>query len=374
MAGRIFIDLVTDAEEITQVRGIRAVVKRLANDSLAYICGISEWPFLWTTHWFQTIAPYETGTVTATDTSKTVTGASTTFTSAMVGRKIRFEDETAYYTIAAYVSATEITLDQPYSGTGGSGLEYSIFKDEYMLRADLDQQKKIRQSDNGYALFSLSASDLDDNYPANQGYGDPAFDVYTGRAVKTYSTGTITLTSGDRTLTGSGTSWLSAEGVSKGTKIKIGSSIYTVNTVDSDTLIELYEAPTANVSAGTSYTAILDNAVVQLGVSIPDSVQTYYYRFQRIPAVMDADNDVPDMPHSMHPLILLRMLPTLWRHRGNIDRAVSDEASFERELNKWIAHYALPVLDRSYPIKPFSSWNRGWEARWPSGTGIPLWR
>lgn len=373
MAGNRYIDLITDAEEITQVRSIRAVVRRLANDVTAHICGLAEWPFLWTTDWFQTTDDYTTGTVEITNGSATVTGTSTTFTAAMVGRKVRFGSDTGYYTIKTFTSTTSITLDQVYTGTTDTAATFVIYKDEYLLRADLDTQKRIRQSENGYALFSMSATEFDSQYPIPTGTGVPSLDVYVGRAVKTYTTGTITLTSGGRTLTGASTAWTSAEGLTRGTKLKIGSLIFTVNTVDSDTSITLYEAPTANVSAGTAYTAILDNAVVELH-SIPDSVQTFYYRFQRFPAVMDADNDLPDMPYPMHPLIRLGMLPTLWRHKGMNDKALQDEASFDKQLREWVAKYQLPVLDRTYPMHPFTIRHRLKEARWPAGTGVPLYR
>ena len=374
MAGSRFIDLVTDAEEITQTKSIRSTVKRLANDVLAQICGFTEWPYLWTTDFFQSIAPYETGTATVTDEDATVTFAGgASITAAMVGRKIRFGTETAYYTIKSRTSATEIELDQNYSGTTSATATFSIYKDEYLLRSDVDVQKRIREAENGVALFSLSATEFDDLYPIPTGEGTPGLDVFIGRATKTYSTGTVSASSGDRTLTGASTAWLTAEGVTKGTKIQIGSLLFTVNTVDSDTAIELYEVPTAAIGAGTAYVALLNNPVVQLH-AIPDEVLTFYYRFQRIPAVMDADNDVPDLPYPMHSTLRLGMLPFFWRHRGNIDRAIESQQQFEKELNAWVAKYQLPVLDRRMPLHPFSIRRPTREARWEVGTGVPLYR
>ena len=374
MAGIRLIDLVTDAEEITQVRAIRSTVKRLANDIVAGICGMTEWPHLWTTDSFQSIAPYETGTASITDEDATVTFTTSVITAAMVGRKIRFGSETAYYTIKSRTSATEIELDQNYSGTTNATATFSLYKDEYLLRADVDVQKRIREAENGYALFSLSATEFDSSYPIPTGEGVPSLDVYVGRAVKTYSTGTVSMTSGDRTLTGAGSpAWLSAEGLTRGTKLQVGTLIFTVNTIDSNTLIEVYEAPTATIPVDTAYVALLNNPVVQLH-AIPDAVTTFYYRFQRIPAVMDADNDLPDLPYPMHPLVRLGMLPNLWRHRGNIDRAIESQTQFEKELGAWMSKYNLPVLDRSHPLHPFTIRQRIREARWESGTGVPLYR
>jgi hypothetical protein len=83
MAGLRFIDIVTDAEEVTQVRSLREFVKRQANISLAMVCGLWECPFLWTTDWFQTIAEYATGTVAVTTGLATITGTGTTFTATL---------------------------------------------------------------------------------------------------------------------------------------------------------------------------------------------------------------------------------------------------------------------------------------------------
>lgn len=371
MAGSRTIDLITDVEEITEVRSLRAFAKRLCNASVAEICGFNEWPFLWTVDWFQTIAPYETGTVTMTEASKTVTGSGTTFTAAMVGRKIRIETETAYYLIAAYVSATEITLEQPYTGTTASSLTFSIYKDEYLLRGDVDTQKQLRDSDNGVAFFSTSASEFDVSHPSPSGTGVPRLSVFSGRATKTYSTGTVSMTSASRVLTGSSTLWTSVEGLTKGTKLKIGTLLFTVNIVNSDTQITVYEVATSDITAGTSYTAILDNYVVQLH-SIPSAITTVYYRFQRIPAVLDADNDIPDLPYAMHQLIKTRMLPTFWRHKGMTDRAAQAEIDFDRDMVKWQMKYLLPVLDQKRPIHPFSNRQGMMEAPWGSHTGVPL--
>jgi len=72
-------------------------------------------------------ADYETGTVTATNGSPTVTGSGTTFVTGHAGKRIRFGTETTFYTIQTYVSATEVTLTTNYAGTTGSGKAYKIF-------------------------------------------------------------------------------------------------------------------------------------------------------------------------------------------------------------------------------------------------------
>jgi len=380
MASTRFIDLVTNAEEITQVRGLRAFVKRLCNDIVGVMAASIEMPHLWTNDWFQTIAKVTAGTVSVTNGSATVTGTGTAFTAAMVGRKIRIEDDTAYYLIKSRSSDTAIVLgnegglDQPYQGDTDTTAEYSLFKDEYLLRADVDTQKRLRNSDNGYVLLSLSATEFDDRYPSPTGSGTPFVDVFLGREVKTYSTGTVSMTSGGRTITGaSSPAWLSVEGLTRGSKVVINDIVFTVFTVDSDTQITTYEAATSTIASGTAYKVILDNLIVQLH-SIPDTVETNYYRFQRRPAILDADGDLPDLPYAMHKTIQVGMLPTLWRHKGFMDRVLEAEGTFDKQMAQWERKYQNPINDRQNILHPYSIQRRINLARWPVGTGVPLYR
>lgn len=69
---------------------------------------------------------YNTGTVTVTNGSATVTGSGTTFTVGMVGRYFKCLGA-GTIKIAAYVSATEITLDYAYDGATKAGASYMIY-------------------------------------------------------------------------------------------------------------------------------------------------------------------------------------------------------------------------------------------------------
>jgi len=61
---------------------------------------------------------YTTGTITTlANGGIAVTGSSTTFTAAMVGRYFKVDSDGDWYKILSYSSATSITLDRPYQGT-----------------------------------------------------------------------------------------------------------------------------------------------------------------------------------------------------------------------------------------------------------------
>jgi hypothetical protein len=71
-------------------------------------------------------APYSTGTVSIVAGDTTVTGSGTTFTSAMVGRHIRFNGEAEQYRITAYTGATSISVENYLGPANLSGVTYTI--------------------------------------------------------------------------------------------------------------------------------------------------------------------------------------------------------------------------------------------------------
>lgn len=77
------------------------------------------------------VEDYTAGTIAVTNGDATVTGTSTTFTAAMVGRWIEVTDTTNadygwFYRIASYTDATHIELENTWQGTTATGLAYRI--------------------------------------------------------------------------------------------------------------------------------------------------------------------------------------------------------------------------------------------------------
>jgi hypothetical protein len=92
-----------------------------------------DWNKLKLTRSFNTVAPYSTGTVTV-DTAGTVTGVGTVFTTAMVGRKIKFNDYLdSYFEIATYASGTSITLTDWIGAAITTADTFSIFQNIYSV-------------------------------------------------------------------------------------------------------------------------------------------------------------------------------------------------------------------------------------------------
>lgn len=342
-------------------QGIQMGLDRLTDKDL---------PYLMTDGSITTVAPYTTGTVTVTNNSKTVTGSGTTFTSAMVGRKFRVDSENAYYRIGAYVSATEITLEVVYQGDTDSALTYSIYKDEYRLPADLDVYKLLRQIENNRSIIDLEQTAFDLYEPSPIATGSPRFSVLTGTKLDTYSTGTITGTVNLSVLTGSGTSWLSVDGLGRGSRIVAGSAVYTVKSVDSDTQITIYELLTTAL-VGSTYAILLDNYIIQL-FYIPSQIENIYFKYQRIPFPLINDQDVPDLPEKYHHILITAALIWAWAVKDKQESLVQTKL-FEQQRDEMWKRIGNPSSNRSYSRMSQDDMNRmDFTTSLPSSYGFPI--
>jgi len=302
-------------------------------------------PYLMTDGSITTVAPYETGTVTVTNNSKTVTGSGTTFTAAMVGRKFRASGDNAYYIIAAYVSATEITLEVVYQGTTTSGSNYSIFKDEYRLPADLDSYKVLRQIENNEILTDLEKTAFDLYSPSPVSTGRPRFSILVGTKLDTYSTGTISGTVNLSVITGSSTAWTSVEGLGRGSRITVGSVVYTVKSVNSDTSLTIYETISSTFS-DSAYSISLDNYIIQLS-HIPSVIENIYFKYQRQAFPLINDQDIPDLPEKYHHILIVAGLIWAWATKDKKESLVQAQLFDALRQDMWMK-ISNPSSNRVY--------------------------
>jgi hypothetical protein len=209
---------------------------------------IADWSPLVKEAYLTTTASYNTGTVSVTAGSTSLTGTGTTWTSSMTaadGYKIKFAGNDNIYTFT-YVGATSATISPALSGTLDlTSTEYNIFRDEYQLESDFDRFLR-----NGSVYFESGGrvSQIISEYPRDEfrqqfvpGPTDPLRRVMlTGTHSTTgyrlirvnpppktskvypyeyinkvtpmsdYQVGTVTVTNGDATVTGDGTTWTSS--------------------------------------------------------------------------------------------------------------------------------------------------------------------
>ena len=335
-----FADLISDIEVVAAVgTGRRALLKRGIQNKLYQYAASYDWPHYRTRGTLQTVNDYTTGTVTATNASKTITGSSTVFTATMVGRKFRVSGEAAWYDIAAFVSTTELTLTQAYQGTTASGSSFIIFQDEYKLDADVHKLLNLRQVETGLVMVGMTYGDFDDRNPRGDTLDNPTFFTLLGRQDDRYTTGTISVTASNRTLTGTSTVWTSVPGLTKGSRISLDDTdeVFTVQQVVSDTSITVYELP-VTTDASTTYRVFLNNLMVQVG-AVPDAQRNLYYRYQRIPYPLVNDEDEPDLPREYHYGMTSAGLAVAYRILGNETAALEADTQWK----EWIALQIMQI-------------------------------
>lgn len=195
--------------------------------------------------------------LTATNGSQTVTSLTTPFLNpAHLHQWIRFTADAtqSWYRIANVVSTSQITIEPAYQGTTGGSKAYQLTPSDYDIPMEITDLARVKLTIDSRPL-EIQHQIMQDGYfqpPLSSGvpYGVALFSQdYT---TTTYSTGTVTGTSGQNTLTGSGTAWLA--NILPGDEISGLSgdtNTYRVQSVASDTSLTLYNFLTSSPSAST---------------------------------------------------------------------------------------------------------------------------
>lgn len=112
------------------------------------------------------IAPpalYNTGTAStnvSTGNPTLITGSGTTWTPQMVGQQIRIGGLLyPYYTIVAWISATQILIDQPWAGPDVSNQPYTILQIYYPVPPDFGYFYEVVSIKDGYKLWTNMTED-----------------------------------------------------------------------------------------------------------------------------------------------------------------------------------------------------------------------
>ena len=112
------------------------IAQNLVRNAFLRVAERRRWSWLIKFGQFISPAVYNTGTVTVTQGSATVTGSGTAWTSALLYRQFRIGLTAPIYTIQSVDSATQITLDSAYGSTTASGAVYQIYQCFYSTPSD----------------------------------------------------------------------------------------------------------------------------------------------------------------------------------------------------------------------------------------------
>lgn len=124
----------------------------------------------------RTKSRYNTGDVTVTQGSTTLTGSSTTWsTSNAFGElilradsKIVLGGRTEVYRVASVASDTSATLSTPYIGSDLSGDSYDSFEDEYELASDYLRPLRLRSFDTNRTIEIIDRNQFRERYVRNR--------------------------------------------------------------------------------------------------------------------------------------------------------------------------------------------------------------
>lgn len=114
------------------------------NGAYLEVSQYADWPWLKTRYDIPLVAPYTTGTVSATIGSTTVTGVGTTWDVAWFNREILIGNGYDGLVIAQVTSPTTLTLAQAYSGASNvTGSAYSLYQQSYPMPANYSVGRDI---------------------------------------------------------------------------------------------------------------------------------------------------------------------------------------------------------------------------------------
>lgn len=315
-----FLDIQNQVVAISNVQQQTDLVKKSINIALLRIAEYFEWPFyMVNTGVISTVAPYTTGTVTATNGSAAIVGVGTAWTSAMTGRKIRVASGQPYYRIKSIDTATTLTLTTLFQSDNATAATYTMYKDEYRLASDVDTYNTLVQIQNSIAMFSTPPDRFDKFFPSPYSYSHPTLEIMEGTTQDTYEDGTVTVTVNSPIITGVGTTWANIPGIGRMSMITVGTNVYTVRSVVDDTNLIVFETPsTAAVTA--VYSIGLNNLMVQV-FPIPSQQENLYYRYLRIPSPLINNYDVPDLPIQWQYLLVYGSLSFVFLSKGDINKS-----------------------------------------------------
>lgn len=116
---------------------------------------------------------YSTGTISATQSSATITGVGTTWSPSMDGLMIRIDNTPEYYQFTD-VSATSATLDRPFEGPTATGLAYRIDQNIFLMPTNARIIRGVRPLHNRVCpLAIVTPGELNRLSASRNVYGTP---------------------------------------------------------------------------------------------------------------------------------------------------------------------------------------------------------
>src|SRR3990167_9593290 len=180
----LYSDLINRVRVATGVTATNNVAKRYINVAL-YDCHVGyDYRFPWAERTARLIvrAQYETGTVTATQGSTTLSGTSTVWTTtdafsianARANGKIKIAGGLTPYVVSSVGGAGTITLSSKFTESTVTDGTYVYYEDEYDLATDFLRPVDAQRFSDEVGIEIISRTEFRQRYPTNSTPGRPA--------------------------------------------------------------------------------------------------------------------------------------------------------------------------------------------------------
>lgn len=236
------------------------------------------------------------GTANVSNGSRSVTLSSASVSSTQIGWYFQVPgDAIASWNRVINVSGSTLTLDRPYNGTSNALAVYYLRGFDWKVPSELEGMPKVIEC-GGSPLTIQSMLTRPSLIPDTR--GKPSKGIFwTGDPIgSTYTTGTLSGTINTRTLTGSGTSWLSNVTAGDQLEITVSNTTYKyhVQSVQSDTSLTLYQFLQTTPSGSTYVIRNQFNRYIRLSPT-PDNAYIMAIYGQRRWYPLGNDNDIDEL-------------------------------------------------------------------------------
>jgi len=282
----------------------KSIAREAINRAQREISLRQSWGFLIDQKAFVQTTTYSTGTVDVTSNSFVVTGNATSFDRSFEGRTFRLSGVDITYRVAAYVSATSLRLDRPYAGSTASAGEYEIYKNEYELPRDTQSVLRMWVPEVPRTVDPVPVQKIHEFDQTVEGTADPEYYASVGGTDKPYyTTGTVTLTEGSATVTGSGTTFDSTM-VGRHFRVKGEMRLYLIRSQDSTTQLTLDENFRGQNGDTISYEIDPPGKPLVRIWPRPSAARNIYIVRQRVPRELFDDDEAADFPDEFGDLLI----------------------------------------------------------------------
>lgn len=309
---------------------------------------------------FNTIAPYSTGTIIATNLSATISGVGTTFTKAMEGRKLVMTGDNRSYKIKTFVSTTQMTLETIYLDDTKT-TTYNIYKDIYTINDRVEKVLLVRQNYTPMRMGELRKRVVEEAFPFYATSGTPTNYCPIGQTdTPAFNTGTVSVVSGSANITGSSACAFDSTMIDRVFKVVGDDNEYLISSVASVSAMTLKSAfQGTTVSAANYEVGPAGIEQIQL-LPMPDKVMQVKVDAIMRPIKLLAANDVPELPQHWQYILLegsfLRLVPT---HLADSLVAQMGKTTYDEgmlQLKSWhgISEDELPAIVDRVGVTPMN--------------------